>query len=58
MRITNLEGWQCERCGHTWRPRHYTSEDEPPQTCPKCKSAYWNQPRQKTRTTQTDPHKD
>jgi predicted Zn-ribbon and HTH transcriptional regulator len=34
-------GWRCERCGHEWQPR---TEAEP-RVCPKCKSAYWNQPR-------------
>lgn len=32
----------CERCGHRWVPR----KDETPRICPKCKSAYWDVPRQ------------
>lgn len=43
-----LEGFQCERCKHTWIPR---SKDETPTICPKCKSPYWNKPR-KTSTEQ------
>lgn len=33
----------CERCEHRWVPR----KDETPRICPKCKSAYWDVPRQK-----------
>ena len=36
--------WQCERCGHTWVPREVDSQ---PKVCPKCKSPYWDRPRQK-----------
>jgi rubrerythrin len=32
----------CERCGHEWYPRG----DEEPRVCPKCKSPYWDRPRQ------------
>jgi len=39
-----LKGFQCERCNHTWIPRE-TTEGEP-LVCPKCKSPYWNKPRQ------------
>lgn len=38
-----LDGYKCERCGHTWVPRS-TTEGEPV-ICPKCKSPYWNRPR-------------
>lgn len=38
-----LEGYKCERCGHTWIPRA-TTEDTPT-ICPKCKSPYWDKPR-------------
>jgi len=38
-----LEGYKCERCGHTWVPRA-NSQGEPV-ICPKCKSPYWNRPR-------------
>jgi DNA-directed RNA polymerase subunit RPC12/RpoP len=44
-----LEGYECERCGHTWIPRETTEGD--PLVCPKCKSPYWNKPR-KTETDQ------
>lgn len=43
MAMVNLKGYQCERCEHTWLPRE--SEQEP-RVCPKCKSPYWNRPRQ------------
>jgi hypothetical protein len=33
----------CERCEHEWYPRN---EGEP-KVCPKCKSPYWDTPRQK-----------
>ena len=35
-------GFQCERCGHQWVPRDIDVE---PRHCPKCKSPYWNRPR-------------
>jgi predicted Zn-ribbon and HTH transcriptional regulator len=38
-----LEGYKCERCGHTWIPRSTTMGD--PTICPRCKSPYWNKPR-------------
>ena len=38
-----LQGYKCERCGHTWIPRSTT--DNTPTICPKCKSPYWNRPR-------------
>lgn len=37
-----LKGFQCERCNHTWVPR----DEGLPLVCPKCKSPYWNKPRQ------------
>ena len=39
-----VEGFQCERCGHKWVPR---GSDEEPSVCPKCKSPYWNKPRKR-----------
>lgn len=36
-------GYRCERCGHEWVPRGETEQE--PRLCPKCKSAYWNEPR-------------
>ena len=38
-----LDGYQCERCRHTWVPRM----KDYPRICPKCKSAYWDRPRKK-----------
>jgi len=32
----------CERCGHEWPPRGAGD----PTVCPKCKSPYWDKPRQ------------
>lgn len=37
-----LKGYLCERCGHVWVPR----DSEKPRVCPKCKSPYWDRPRQ------------
>jgi predicted Zn-ribbon and HTH transcriptional regulator len=37
-------GYRCERCDHEWVPR---DKDQEPKVCPKCKSAYWDTPRQK-----------
>jgi rubrerythrin len=37
-----MHNWVCERCNHTWLPR----SEEAPETCPKCRSPYWNKPRQ------------
>jgi hypothetical protein len=42
-----LEGFECERCGHKWVKRSATEGD--PVICPKCKSPYWNRPRQADR---------
>jgi Zn finger protein HypA/HybF involved in hydrogenase expression len=33
--------YMCERCDHIWTPRIEVSR-----ICPKCKSAYWDVPRQ------------
>ena len=42
-----LEGYKCERCGHVWLPRKYeTSKKKDPIICPKCKSPYWNRPKE------------
>ena len=38
-------GFKCERCGHEWRGR---SLDANPRVCPKCKSPYWDLPRDRT----------
>ncbi len=39
-----VEGFECERCGHQWIPR---GNNEGPAVCPKCKSPYWNKPRKR-----------
>ena len=36
----------CERCNHIW----ITRREESPVVCPKCKSPYWNKPRQNKTT--------
>ncbi|SRR5579885_85003 len=36
-------GYRCERCGHEWIPRRSASAE--PETCPKCRSPFWNRPR-------------
>jgi predicted Zn-ribbon and HTH transcriptional regulator len=42
MKVT-VEGWKCQRCGHVWIPHE---KDFKPRGCPKCKSPYWDRPRQ------------
>lgn len=40
-------GYRCERCEHEWLPRDNGRDvSVEPRVCPKCKSAYWNRPRQ------------
>ncbi len=36
-------GFRCERCEHEWVPRGGT--DEEPKVCPKCRSPWWNRPK-------------
>lgn len=43
MPKVQIWGFQCSRCGHQWVPREGV---EHPATCPKCKSPYWDRPRQ------------
>src|SRR5437870_60280 len=35
-------GYRCERCSHEWIPK-YPERD--PSVCPRCKSPYWNRPK-------------
>jgi predicted Zn-ribbon and HTH transcriptional regulator len=42
MAKVQLWGFRCERCEHEWLPRG----DKEPRVCPKCKSPYWDRPRQ------------
>ncbi|MGH9784068.1 MAG: hypothetical protein ACRD88_07765, partial [Terriglobia bacterium] len=37
-------GYRCERCTHEWIPRESDKGD--PKVCPKCKSAYWDTPKE------------
>jgi hypothetical protein len=43
MPKVDLIGFQCTRCAHVWVPRDLNA---PPAVCPKCKSPYWDRPRQ------------
>jgi hypothetical protein len=43
MAQKQVMAWVCERCEHWWVPRDVSRE---PKVCPKCKSPYWNTPRQ------------
>lgn len=36
-----VEFFKCTRCKHEWYPRG----KEPPKTCPKCRSPYWDMAR-------------
>jgi len=40
-----IKGYKCERCEHEWPPRK--KEAQTPIVCPKCKSPYWNKPKEK-----------
>lgn len=42
MAKIKIDGWQCDRCGHQWPPRHIG--DPQPTVCPKCKSKLWATP--------------
>ena len=35
-------GCKCEKCSHEWIPRDHNGD---PAACPKCKSTYWNRPK-------------
>ena len=41
--MLKVAGWKCDRCDHEWQQRN---KEQLPTVCPKCKSAYWNKPRQ------------
>ena len=34
---------KCTRCEHSWVPRR----SNPPKTCPRCRSPYWNRDRKR-----------
>lgn len=38
-------GHKCYRCGHKWVPERLDFS-KIPKVCPKCKSAYWDTPKQ------------
>lgn len=41
-----INGYICERCGHTWISRiNERKLNKKPLVCPLCKSPYWNIPR-------------
>lgn len=49
-----VSGYRCERCGHEWVARSSrnatpTKRSKPttPRICPKCKSAWWDTPKEK-----------
>ncbi len=41
-----IDGYLCLRCNHRWAPR---KDKEKPTVCPKCKSPYWDRPKQNKR---------
>jgi predicted Zn-ribbon and HTH transcriptional regulator len=43
MAKVQLSGYRCDRCGHEWVPRE---KGQHPKVCPRCKSPYWDIPRQ------------
>src|SRR6266705_2726808 len=45
MARVQIPGFKCERCDHIWTPR--ANSDKPPRVCPRCKSPYWDTPRQR-----------
>ncbi len=50
--------WRCQRCNHQWRSRH--PNEDPPTSCSKCRSAYWQKPRkdkQEAEDTRKDQHR-
>jgi len=40
-----VRAWECNRCHHVWVAR----SKRKPLTCPKCRSAYWDEPRRRAR---------
>ncbi|MFA4974791.1 MAG: hypothetical protein WC683_19495 [bacterium] len=48
MAKITLPGFRCERCDHQWVARQGTQGE--PRVCPKCKSPYWDKPRQKKKS--------
>ena len=46
--IIKRDVFKCERCNYEWFSHKYTAEN-PPIACAKCKSPYWNKPRQEAK---------
>jgi len=46
MPKVQIWGYRCHRCGHEWVPRESSDPGRDPKVCPKCKSPYWDRPRQ------------
>jgi hypothetical protein len=44
--FVKVDAFKCERCGHVWISEKF-SKDNPPVTCAKCKTPYWNRPKNK-----------
>jgi len=44
-----VPGYECLRCGHKWLARLAGRSE--PKICPRCKSAYWNEPRHRKELT-------
>lgn len=44
-----LQGYHCDRCGHRWSHTDGTGlwPKTDPKQCPKCRSPYWDRPRQR-----------
>lgn len=48
MAEITIKGYKCERCGHEWVSRQPdTGAIVAPLVCPKCKSPYWNRPKER-----------
>ena len=49
MPMVAIKGYRCLRCNHTWVPRGWEQKSKEippdPKVCPRCKSAWWNEPR-------------
>jgi len=38
----DIKGNKCSRCGYEWVPHDF---DDVPETCPRCRTPYWNKER-------------
>lgn len=49
--LITVPGYRCERCGHEWVPRGSKNAplDTRPRICPKCKTAWWDTPKDRRR---------